>query len=52
MVTRFQNGEAEVSHPSYQARSYARLLQNFNETVYQENIQLESCAYLHNYEED
>ncbi|MDD3262476.1 MAG: DUF2075 domain-containing protein [Candidatus Absconditabacteria bacterium] len=52
MVTRFQNGEAEVSHPSYQARSYARLLQNFNETVYQENIQLEPCAYLHNYEED
>lgn len=52
MVTRFQNGEVEVSHPSYQARSYARLLQNFNETVYEENIQLEPCAYLHNYEED
>ncbi|MBU1034716.1 DUF2075 domain-containing protein [Patescibacteria group bacterium] len=39
----------EVSHPSYQAWSYAALLQGFNETVYEENIQLKPCAYLHNY---
>lgn len=42
----------EVSHPSYQAWSYAALLQGFNETVYTENIQLNPCAYLHNYIED
>jgi len=42
----------EVSHPSYQAWSYAALLQGFNETVYEENIQLRPCAYLHNYISD
>jgi uncharacterized protein len=44
--------EREVSHPSYQAWSYAALLQGFNETVYEENIELKPCAYLHNYERD
>lgn len=39
----------ETSHPSYQAWSYCALLQGFNETVYEENIQLRPCAYLHNY---
>jgi hypothetical protein len=39
----------DVSHPSYQVWSYAALLQGFNETVYNENIQLRPCAYLHNY---
>lgn len=42
----------EVSHPSYQVWSYAALLQSFNETVYEEKIQLQPCAYLHNYIED
>jgi DUF2075 family protein/DNA replication protein DnaC len=50
--TRFARGSAEVSHPSYQAWSYATLLQGFNETVYSENIQLKPCAYLHNYSSD
>ena len=39
----------EQPHPSYQAWSYAALLQGFSETVYEENIQLRPCAYLHNY---
>ena len=39
----------ETSHPSYQAWSYCALLQGFNQTVYEENIQLRPCAYLHNY---
>lgn len=39
----------EVNHPSYQVWSYAALLNGFNETVYEENIQLKPCAYLHNY---
>jgi DUF2075 family protein len=45
----FTNFFGEVSHPSYQAWSYAALLQGFNQTVYEENIQLRPCAYLHNY---
>lgn len=52
VITRFKGGEQETSHPSYQARSYAALLQWFNETVYTENIQLNPCAYLHNYDKD
>ena len=39
-------------HPSYQAWSYAAMLQDFSETVETENISLKPCAYLHNYEED
>ena len=42
----------EHTHPSYQAWSYASLLQNFNETVTEENINLQPCAYLHNYVAD
>lgn len=42
----------ETSHPSYQAWSYAALLQNFNEAIYTENIQLKPCAFLHNYVPD
>jgi len=42
----------DVSHPSYQAWSYASLLEGFNEAVYSENIQLKPCAYLHNYTPD
>lgn len=42
----------EHTHPSYQAWSYATLLQGFNEVVYTENINLHPCAYLHNYVED
>ena len=52
VITRFKAGEAETSHPSYQAWSYAALLQWFNETIYNENVQLNPCAYLHNYKED
>jgi DUF2075 family protein len=40
--------EREVSHPSYQAWSYAALIEDYNETVREEAIALEPCAYLHN----
>ena len=50
--TRFARGEADVSHPSYQAWSYASLLRDFNETVYEGGIALHPCAYLHNYTDD
>ena len=45
-------GLHETSHPSYQAWSYAALLKDFSQTVQDDNIQLNPCAYLHNYEDD
>jgi len=50
--TRFERGMANTSHPSYQAWSYAALLEGFNEAVYSGQIQLSPCAYLHNYRQD
>lgn len=51
IVRTFLGGrERETVHPSYQARSYKRFLQNFNEALYDDStINLSSCAYLHNY---
>ena len=49
VLTRFQHGLSEELHPSYQAWSYSSLLLGFNATVYNENIGLEPCAYLHNH---
>ncbi len=46
--TRFQHGEQETNHPSYQAWSYAALIQDYNQTVRDEAITLQPCAYLHN----
>jgi DUF2075 family protein len=45
-------GLHETSHPSYQAWSYAALLNDFSQTVQDDKIQLNPCAYLHNYEDD
>ncbi len=52
VVTYTGHAEREVSHPSYQVWSYATLLQSFNETVEEDNIELIPCAYLHNYEQE
>jgi len=52
VVTPLGRGLHETSHPSYQAWSYSTALQDFSETVRNENIKLSPCAYLHNYEED
>lgn len=38
-----------VAHPSYQAYSYAKTIENYNATVQDEHIVLQPCAYLHNY---
>lgn len=35
--TRFQHGEKETNHPSYQAWSYAALIEDYNETVRNES---------------
>ena len=52
VLTRFKHGEQATPHPSYQAWSYKRLLEDFNQTVQEDSIQLSPCAYLHNYEPD
>lgn len=41
-----------VTHPSYQASSYSKTIENFNEAVSTEHIHLIPCAYLHNYKEE
>lgn len=38
-----------TTHPSYQAWSYACLIEDFNEEVRNVPIHLKPCAYLHNY---
>lgn len=51
IVSTFLGGrEREVSHPSYQAWSYAMLIEDYNETVRRDPIHLKPCAYLHNCE--
>lgn len=52
VITQFSGRDVECSHPSYQAWSYASLLENFNEAVYDGGISLFPCAYLHNYVSD
>lgn len=39
-----------MNHPSYQAWSYAMLIEDFNEIVRLDPIHLRPCAYLHNCE--
>lgn len=49
VVETFLGGaQREVTHPSYQAWTYAALLEDFNEAVETGDIRLRPCAYLHN----
>jgi DUF2075 family protein len=48
----YEKGPGNSTHPSYQAWSYARLIQDYNETVQKEDIHLGPCAFLHNYTSD
>ncbi len=52
VLTFLGKGLQEVSHPSYQAWSYAALLEGFNEAVHEGGVTLQPCAYLHNYKPD
>jgi uncharacterized protein len=47
--TALNKGIRETTHPSYQAWSYASLIKDYNENVQNDNIELQPCAYLHNY---
>jgi len=42
-------GYRNVTHPSYQALSYANLIRDFNQTVQDDDINIIPCAFLHNY---
>lgn len=50
--TRFAHGNKDTLHPSYQAWSYATLLKSFNMAVYEGDMALSPCSYLHNYSDD
>jgi len=51
IVNTYVGGEVRsVVHPSYQAYSYAKTIENFNANVQSDKIGLFPCAYLHNYE--
>lgn len=47
-----RTAETEGPHPSYQAWSYAALLQDFNAAVQDGQMALQPCAYLHNHLRD
>ena len=53
VVKAFTGGRSqEVTHPSYQAQSYAGWLCAFCKAIEDENIGVHSCSYLHNMKED
>ena len=43
-------GPVAGAHPSYQAWSYTKMLESFNDFVYQSKLKLQPCAYLHNHD--
>ena len=52
VTTYVGNNIRPVPHPSYQAYSYAKTIENFNEIFQKEKILMHPCAYLHNYREE
>lgn len=49
--TYINGGDHEVTHPSYQAWSYAAAISDFNADVQDLDVLLQPCAFLHNYVE-
>lgn len=47
--THLQGRMVETTHPSYQAWSYVSMIEDYNEDVRKYKINLQPCAYLHNY---
>jgi len=50
--TYFKGGIQKVTHPSYQAWSYKNLMESFNVYVYNKNVTISPCVYMHNYVDD
>lgn len=48
--TYLANNQRIVCHPSYQAYSYSSFLYNYSQSIYDSDINLVPCAYLHNYQ--
>jgi DUF2075 family protein len=46
--TALDGGIRDVTHPSYQAWSYKTQLEQYNEYVYENEVDVTACAYLHN----
>lgn len=49
VVTMFGGSKVTTEHPSYQAWSYAYMLENYNEAVIEGKYEINPCAFLHNY---
>ena len=49
VVTMLGGKKVATEHPSYQAWSYAYMLENYNEAVIENNFSVQPCAFLHNY---
>lgn len=45
-------GDSDYWHPSYQARNYAGIIENFNAYVQDNHVGMYSCSYLHNMREE
>ena len=52
VTTYLGGGLRAVAHPSYQAYSYAKTIENYSQYVEENNIKLSPCAYLHNFPEE
>lgn len=51
VITRYEDGLRETTHPSYQAACYASLLYDYKQAVQNREVYLHPCAYLHNMED-
>ncbi len=49
VVTMLGGSKVATEHPSYQAWSYAYMLENYNEAVIENRFSIQPCAFLHNY---
>lgn len=49
VVTVLGGSKVPTEHPSYQAWSYAYMLQNYNEAIIKKQFRIRPCAFLHNY---
>lgn len=45
-------GNEEHVHPSWQAYSYGTTISNFNEYVYSNDVEVNTCAFLHDYQRE
>ena len=52
IITHYEDGDRETTHPSYQVTCYASLLYDFKEAVQKRELWLHPCVYMHNYEDD